>query len=74
MNPSRKQARDFVRSIKTTSELDAYLNMLNLTDEERDIARLIFGKGYSVVQVMMATGYSEHQVRRKINKIYDRMI
>lgn len=74
MNPDRKQARDFVKSIKTKTELDSYLNMLNLTDDEREIARLIFSKGYSVVQVVMATGYSEHQVRRKINRIYDRMI
>lgn len=74
MRANRKQARDFVKSIKTRTELDAYLNMLNLTDEEKHIARLIFCKGFSVVQVSIETGYSEHQVRRKINRIYDRMI
>ena len=74
MRADRKRARDFVKSIKTKAELDAYINMLNLTDEEREIARLLFGKGYSRVQIAMETGYSEHQVKRKINKIYDRMV
>lgn len=74
MNPAKKQARDFVKSIKTKSELDAYLNMLNLTDDEKEIARLLFGRGWSRTQIAMELGYSEHQIKRKINRIYDRMI
>lgn len=74
MNPQKKQARDFVKSIKTKAELDAYLNMLNLTDDEREIARLLFGRGWSRTQIAMELGYSEHQIKQKINRIYDRMI
>lgn len=74
MRADRKAARDFVKSIKTKAELDAYINMLNLTDEERDIARMIFGKGWSRTRIAMETGYSERQINRKICKIYDRMI
>lgn len=74
MRADRKQARDFVKSIKTKAELDAYLNMLNLTDDEREIARMLFGRGWSRTRIAMEIGYSEHQIKRKINRIYDRMI
>ena len=74
MRADRKEARDFVKSIKTKAELDAYLNMLNLTDEERDIARLLFGRGWSRTRIAMELGYSEHQIKRKIVRIYDKMI
>lgn len=74
MRDDRKQAREFAKSMKTTAELDAYLNMLNLTDDEREIARMIFAKGWTRTRIAMETGYSESQVKRKICRIYDRMI
>lgn len=74
MRTDRKAARDFVKSIKTKNELDSYLNMLNLTDEEREIARMMFGNGWTRTRIAMETGYSEAQVKRKICRIYDRMI
>ena len=74
MRADRKHARDYVKSIKTKAELDSYLNMLNLTDEEREIARLMFGRGWSRTQIAMELGYSETQIKRKIVRIYDRMI
>lgn len=74
MRTDRKEARDFVKSIKTRTELEAYLNMLNLTDEEREIARMMFGNGWTRTRIALETGYSEHQVKRKICRIYDRMV
>lgn len=74
MRADRKKARDFVKSIKTRDELDAYLNMLNLTDEERDIARMTFSNGWSITRIAIETGYSEDQVKRKVCRIYDRML
>lgn len=74
MKPDRKAARDFVKGIKTRSDLEKYLDMLNLTDEEREIALLLFGKGYSRTRIAMETGYSQDQVKRKIARIYDRMV
>lgn len=74
MRSDRKAARDFVKSIKTKTELDAYLNMLNLTDEERTIARMMFGNGWSRTRIAFETGYSEDQLKRKICRIYDRML
>lgn len=74
MREDRKAARDFVKSMKTRAELDSYLNMLNLTDEERNIARMMFGNGWTRVRIALETGYSEDQVKRKVCRIYDRMI
>lgn len=74
MRSDRKAARDFVKSINSRAELDSYLNMLNLTDDERDIARLMFGKGYSRTRIALELGYSEAQIKRKICRIYDRML
>lgn len=74
MRADRKAARDFVKSIKTRAELDAYINMLNLTDDEKEIARLSFGRGWSRIQIALELGYSEHQIKRKLTRIYDRMI
>lgn len=74
MRPDRKAAREFVKGIKTRADLDAYLDMLNLTDEERDIARMLFAYGWTRTKIAMEMGYSEHQIKRKINRIYDRMV
>lgn len=74
MKAERRAARDFVKGINTKAELDDYLNMLNLTDEERTIARMMFGNGWTRAKIALETGYSEPQIKRKIRKIYDRMI
>lgn len=74
MKPDRKAARERVKNIKTRADLEEYLDLLNLTDEEREIALLLFGKGYSRTRIAMETGYSHDQVKRKIARIYDRMV
>ena len=74
MKPDRKSARDFVKSINTRSDLEQYLDMLNLTDGEHEIAMLLFGKGYSRTRIAIETGYSRDQIKRKIARIYDRML
>lgn len=73
MRASRRAAREKIKSVKTRAELDEWLEMLNLTDEERDIARMVYGRGYTLTQVSMETGYSVRQVSRKLAKIQDRM-
>lgn len=74
MRPDRKAARDYVKSIKTREDLKSYLNMLNLSDDEIEIAMLLFGRGFSKTQIAMTTGFSEHQVKRKIDRIYSKMV
>ncbi len=73
MRADRKAAREFVKGIKTREDLEKYLDMLNLTDEEREIAFMLFSKGWTRAKIALETGYSEGQIKRKICKIYDRM-
>lgn len=73
MRPDRRAARDFASKIKTRDDLEKYLDMLNLREEERQIAWMLFAHGWSRARIARETGYSEHQVKRKIAKIYDRM-
>lgn len=74
MKPNRKAARELANSIKTRDDLKAYIDMLNLREEEREIAMMIFGNGWSRAKIAMETGYSEHQVKRKVARIYDKMV
>lgn len=74
MRADRKAAREFVKSIKTRRELEEYLNMLNLSTEERTIAMMIFAEGWSRRKIAFETGYSEDQIKRKIVKIYSKMV
>lgn len=73
MRANRKAAREFAMNIKTRADLEAYLDMLNLRDDEREIAILIFGKGWSRDKIAIETGYSKNQLNRKIARIYDKM-
>ena len=74
MRPDRKAARDEVGKIKTREDLRNYLDLLNLTDEEREIAWMIFAHGWSRAKIAMEVGYSERQVKRKVAKIYDKLV
>lgn len=73
MRASRSAAREKIKSVRTRAELDEVLEMLNLTDSEREIARMVYGKGYTLTQVSMETGYSVRQVSRKLAKVQDRI-
>ena len=74
MRPNRKAAREYVSSIRTREDLRKYLDMLNLREEEREIAWMIFANGWSRAKIAMETGYSEHQVKRKVARIYDKLV
>lgn len=74
MRANRKAARDLLNSLRTLPELEQYLQMLRLTDDERDVARMIYAKGYSRQQIAMKTGYSKRQVDRMVARIHDRLI
>lgn len=73
MKPDRKAAREYVKSLKTKDDLRSYLDMLTLSDEEKEIAFMIFAHGWSRTQIAMEFGYSIPQVKRKISKIYSKM-
>lgn len=59
-------------AVKTVEELKACIDALNLTDEEREIAMMVYSKGWTRQKIAMETGYSVRQVARKIAKINDK--
>lgn len=73
MRSERKAARDYVQSMKTRDDLNAYIDMLNLSETERDIARMMFVNKWTRAKIALETGYSESWVKRRIERIYDRM-
>lgn len=74
MSPARKEAKERLLNMKTRSDLEDYLDSLNLTDDEREVAILVFGRGWSLTRIRVEMGYTERQLRRKLSKVYDRMI
>lgn len=74
MSPARKEARDRLLNLKTRADLENLLDSLNITDEEREIAVLIFGRGWSLTRICMELGYTNKQLRKRLSRIYDCMI
>lgn len=74
MKSERKQAREMLLSLKTRADLEGYLNSLNITDEEREIAMLVFGRGWSLTRIQLELGYTKSQLKRRMAKLYDKMV
>lgn len=73
MRPERKAARDKAMSLKTVADLDELLESLNITDDERRIARLVLSRGWSYTRVAMETDFSTRHVRRCMERVYSKM-
>lgn len=73
MLTSRKEARARVKAIKTFDELKRHVDSLNLTDEEKEIALMVYAKGWTRQKIAIETGYSVRQIARKIAKINDKI-
>lgn len=74
MSPERKAAKERLMSIKSRADLEEYLGSLNITDEEREIALKVFGNGWSLTRIQIELGYTQRQLRKRLSKIYDKMI
>ena len=72
MRDHRKSAREYAATA-IRSEIDIIIDQSNLTDEETEIIRLRFGKGWSIVKVAQHMCLSEKTVGRRIEKAYDKM-
>lgn len=74
MKQERKEARERLLNMKSRADLEAYLDSVNLTDEEREIALLFFGRGWSLTRIRLEHGYSPKQLRNRMARIYDKML
>lgn len=70
MRSELKAARDKALALKTADDLNALLDSLNITDEERDIARMVLGRGWSYTRVGIEVGMSERAIRKHMERVY----
>lgn len=73
MLASRRRARDLAKSVRTRADLEAWLDALNLSDDERTVARMVYERGFTRQQIAFETGYSLRQVNRLLAKVHDKM-
>lgn len=72
MRDHRKSAREYA-TMAIRPEIDTIIEQSNLTDEETEIIRLRFGKGWSNVKIAQHMCLSEKTVGRRIERAYDKM-
>lgn len=74
MSPERKRVREQFRNIRSSEDAAALLDSVNLTKDERDIARLILVEGWTYKQASIELGYSARQLIRRMNKVYRKLV
>lgn len=73
MDETRKHTKKFVRNIRTKTDYEAFMGGLMLTDAEREIADMVFVKGWDYRLIGDTLGYSEVTIKRKMQKILDKV-
>lgn len=71
MNAKRAKAKQLIKSIRTKQDVIDYIALLNLTDEEKYIAELIYCNGFSHQQIANELNMSLRAVRNRVQKILD---
>lgn len=59
-----KLARHKIQEIPAKTDYETLLNSANLTDLERDVCRMKYEKGWSLIQIGEELGYSESWMKR----------
>ena len=71
MNPSRKDKRKEIKSIKTISEYNEYIDSLKLTDEQKELMHYVFVKGYDYRLIADKLGVSEATIKSRMRKLLE---
>lgn len=74
MDKKRKEARDKLNSIRTKQELLDYLDLLTITDEEKQIAFEIYALGYSHTRIAIEHNLSIEKSKHIIQKVLDKVL
>lgn len=69
ITPRNKSKKKYLKSIRTISEYNSYLEDIKITSEERKIIDMVFLNGYSYLQIGDELGYSESTIKHKMRKI-----
>ena len=74
MKEYRKKAKNFLKSIKTVSEFNTYLDELVLKDEDKEIIRDIYIRGLSHQQIADKYNISIEKSKKIIQKSLDKVL
>lgn len=74
MKEHRKKAKNFLKSIKTVSEFNTYLDELVLKDEDKEIIRDIYIRGLSHQQIADKYNISIEKSKKIIQKSLDKVL
>ena len=74
MDEKKRKRKSEIKAIKTKREYYDYINSLLLNDEQKRICDLIFLEGRTYIQIGEELHCSETTVKRKVSKIFDKMM
>lgn len=69
MDKKKKEIKDRLRNMTTVSEFEEVLNNLILSEEEKQILRLLYREKKTVSYIADILGMSESSVKKKHSKI-----
>lgn len=73
MNPERKAKKHALLNIKTIEEYNNFMDSKKLSDEQRQIAYMVFVNGYDYRYIGDMLGYSERTIKSKVSKILEKI-
>lgn len=73
MNPTRKNKRKEIKSIKTISEYNEYIDSLKLTDEQKELMYYVFVNGYDYRLIADKLGVSEATIKSRMRKLLEKI-
>ena len=73
MNFERKAKKHALLNIKTIEEYNNFMNSKKLSDEQRQIADMVFVNGYDYRYIGDKLGYSERTIKSKVSKILEKI-
>lgn len=72
MHNHRRKSRDYL-SGSIATELGDIIEASNIADDEAEIVRLRFARGWSIVKIADHMNMSERSVKKRIEKAYDKI-
>ena len=73
MNHARKNKRKEIKSIKTISEYNEYIDSLKLTDDQKELMYYVFVKGYDYRLIADKLGVSEATIKSRMRKLLEKI-
>ena len=73
MNSERKAKKHTLLNIKNIEEYNNFMDSKKLTNEQRQIADMVFVNGYDYRYIGDKLGYSERTIKSKVSKILEKI-